>query len=173
MPVFDIDPDVLADLKHQNVEVRRLEAALRKTDSEITSLCEKLSHAQETAHSQRDALADARHQFNELAATVASSGLQSLLQKPGAGPSSAAAGAVSSPPQGPREKTEWVYSKLRRRQRSQVELCEVYSAEFGKPSQSLITFLATSKYFRKTGTPGDFCWSISANRDNDLREYLA
>ena len=66
-----------------------------------------------------------------------------------------------------------MYSKLRRRERRQVDLCELYSAEFGKPAQSLLAFLATSKYFRKSGAPGDFSWSISVNRENDLREYLS
>ena len=66
MPAFEIDPGLLADLKHQHGEISRLEASLQKTHGEITSLCEKLTHAQESLHSQRDAIADARRQFNDI-----------------------------------------------------------------------------------------------------------
>ena len=99
--------------------------------------------------------------------------LQVLLRQPGSEPSSATGTSKPSAPLGPREKTKWVYSKLRRRGRSQAELCEIYSGEFGKSAKSLLAFLAASKYFRKTGNPGAFSWSISTNRENDLREYLA
>jgi len=172
MPAFEIDPGLLADLKHQQAEISRLEASLQKAQQEIATLCEKLTHAQEALHSQRDAIADARHQFNEIAGSIDSPALRALLRHPGAAQPPATPASLPGPPQGPREKTQWVYSKLRRSERRQVDLCEMYSSEFGKPGQTLITFLATSKFFRKTGGPGNFSWSISANRENDLREYL-
>ncbi len=172
MPAFEIDPGLLADMKHQHAEISRLEASLQKTHEEITTLCEKLTHAQEALHSQRDAIADARHQFNEIAGSIDSPALRALLHHPGVAQSQSSPTSLPGPAQGPREKTQWVYSKLRRSERRQVDLCEMYSSEFGKPGQALITFLATSKFFRKTGSPGNFSWSISANRENDLREYL-
>ncbi len=173
MPTFEIDPGLLADLKHQQAEIARLEASQQKTHNEITALCEKLHHAQEKLHSKREAIADARHQFNEIADSISPPALRALLRRPGTTAPSGGTPSTPGPPQGPREKTQWVYSKLRRKERRQVDLCEMYSAEFGKPGQSLITFLATSKFFRKTGSPGDFSWSISVNRENDLREYLS
>ena len=172
MPTLKLDAETITELKQQKTEINRLVAAVTKSDARVTALCEKLSHAQELLHSERDALADARHQFNELLAGV-SPAIQDLLRQPGADASVAAGPSTPSAPLGPREKTQWVYSKLRRRARSQAELCEIYSVEFGKPAQSLLAFLVASKYFRKTGTPGDFSWSISTNRENDLREYLA
>ena len=172
MPTLNIATETITELKQQKAEITRLATAAGKTEAGITALCEKLSHAQEQLHSEQEALADARHQFNQLLAG-ASPSLQDLLRQPGSEPSSAAVKSKPSAPLGPREKTQWVYSKLRRRVRSQAELCEIYSGEFGKSAKSLLAFLVASKYFRKTGTPGEFSWSISSNRENDLREYLA
>ena len=172
MPTLDIDAETITELKQQKAEITRLAAAAGKTEAGITALCEKLSHAQEQLHSEHEALSDARHQFNQLLAGTSPS-LQFLLRLPGSEPSAATAKSKPSVPLGPREKTQWVYSKLRRRTRSQADLCEIYSNDFGKSAKSLLAFLVTSKYFRKTGTPGDFSWSISTNRENDLREYLA
>ena len=177
MPSMNIDSEVISDLKQQKAEINRLETAVIKTESEVTSLCEKITHAQELLHSQRDALSDSRNQFNELLSTV-SPGIRDLLRQSTTGNRGSqatvpAATILPSPPLGPREKTQWAYSKLRRRARSQVVLCEMYAEEFGKSAQSLLAFLAASKYFRKGGAAGDFSWSISANRENDLREYLS
>ncbi len=172
MPTLNIDTETITDLKQQKAEITRLATAAAKTEAGITALCEKLSHALEQLHSDQETLADARHQFNQLL-EGASPSLQVLLRQPGSEPSSATGTSKPSALLGPREKTQWVYSKLRRRARSQAELCELYSGEFGKTAKSLLAFLAASKYFRKGGTPGDFSWSISTNRENDLREYLA
>lgn len=172
MPTLNIDAETFAELKHQKAEITRLATAAGKTEAGITALHEKLSHAQEQLHSEQEALADARHQFNEVL-KAASPSLQDLLRQPGSEPSATTGKRKPSAPLGPREKTQWVYSKLRRRARPQADLCEIYSGEFGKSAKSLLAFLATSKYFRKTGNPGDFSWSISTNRENDLRQYLA
>jgi|GEM_PF-1436086 hypothetical protein len=167
MTRIELDPQDLAELKQQSAEIRHLEQRVIKAEAGLDKLCQQLQDATAKLQDQRAGLAEARQQFQTLSSTIGAPALQSLVA---ASSSRSDSGDAAL---GPREKTRWVYGKLVRRDRSEADLSTLFTAELGKPADTLLGFLATSKYFRKSGKPGEFCWSISKNRLNDLRDYLA
>lgn len=72
-----------------------------------------------------------------------------------------------------KELVSWVYGQVKSDAKSQAELSTAFEQEFDQSPEDVVTFLSSSKYFRKTGIGDDSTWMVSANRADDLREYLA
>jgi hypothetical protein len=72
-----------------------------------------------------------------------------------------------------REMVGWIYKQVKARAKGQADLCAAFDAEFDGASESLVEFLDDCKYFRRVGVGDGASWMISANRQDDLREYLA
>jgi len=71
-----------------------------------------------------------------------------------------------------KELVEWVYLQVKATPKPQADLCAAFDHAFSQPPEDLVTFLSGSKYFRKTGVGDESKWMISANREDDLRDYL-
>jgi len=72
-----------------------------------------------------------------------------------------------------KELVGWTYRQVKSTEKSQQDLAALFQEEFKQPPESFINFLVDSKYFRRTGVGDSISWSVSANRHDDLRDFLA
>lgn len=72
-----------------------------------------------------------------------------------------------------KEMVGWIYKQVQSGSKSQADLRAAFDADFDSSPDELITFLYGCKHFRKTGVGDQSAWMISANREDDLREFLA
>ena len=74
---------------------------------------------------------------------------------------------------GEKELVRWLSDQLGSNEVSQADLVAAFKRDHEEASEELIEFLSDSKYFRRTGVGATAAWSVSANRDDDLRDFLA
>ncbi len=76
-------------------------------------------------------------------------------------------------PPSEKQLVRWICERVRSDPQSQNNLCAAFTQEFSLPGEQLAEFLFGCKYFRKTGVGDGTVWEVSANRADDLRDYLA
>jgi hypothetical protein len=67
----------------------------------------------------------------------------------------------------------WAAKQVSAGSKKQGDLCAAFTQAFSLPGDELVEFLFGCKFFRKTGIGDDTVWEVSANRADDLRDYLA
>ena len=159
--------DWAKELRQVRDEIRKIEANVRKLSQQLSGINEKMNEVVDGLHSQFEVLGERTNEYNSLVDQIDDSNLRALLR---ISPAPTTLTNQSGPTT--REKTKWVFAQVRRAAKKTSVLQQRFSEAYGLPGETIAAFLAVSKYFRKGGSAPDFEWSVSANRKNDLLDYL-
>ena len=155
------------ELRQVREEIRRVESNVRKLSEQLSGINEKMNEVVDGLHSQFEVLSERTGEYNSLVEQIDDVNLRALLRI-------SPAPSNTAPKTGPttKEKTKWVYEQVKRAPKKTSVLQKRFAESYALPAGTLDAFLKVSKYFRKSGAAPDFHWSVSANRKNDLLDYL-
>jgi len=159
--------ELAKDLRQVRDEIRRIESNVRKLSEQLSGINEKMNVVVDGLHSQFEVLSERTAEYNSLVEQIDDASLRALLR---ISPTPSNASSKTGPTT--KEKTKWVYDQVKRAPKKASVLQERFGESFSLPPGTLDAFLQVSKFFRKSGSAPDFDWSVSANRKNDLLDYL-